>query len=101
MTTKAKSTKPRKPAVKASAPINQGKLQDVYTLMWDGMNLLKMIELTAEELAHGSAPDEDLLFAICTASRSAVKSIKEAYDLVDEIDLGHMTACLQATRESA
>lgn len=82
MTTKPKTRKP-------SA---RDKPADAHGHMNDGMNLLKMIEITADQLAHREATDEDLLFAICTASRAAVESIQEAYELVDKVSMGRLVS---------
>jgi hypothetical protein len=56
--------------------------------MWKSINLLKMIELTADQLGHHEVDDDDLMFAICTASRLAIHSIKDAYELVDKASFG-------------
>jgi hypothetical protein len=55
---------------------------------WNAINLLKMTELTAEELVDGEIRgDDDYLLAIASASRYAIESIHQAYDLMDEVSM--------------
>ena len=88
-TKKRKAAEPKSSAaLMFDAEKARRKLQEVHTKMYETINLLKMIDLTADQLAHGEVDDPHLIHAICTASQKALNSINDAYDMVDKVSMG-------------
>ncbi|WGJ13755.1 hypothetical protein QEV83_13830 [Methylocapsa sp. D3K7] len=72
----------------AAAPIFDAKktrltLQEAHAKMNEACQLLKLINLAADQFANGDVDDLDYIHGIFAASNVAVRGLNDAYNLID------------------